>query len=153
MHPDRIKKDPFSWKQVHFDPQSRFSRITFSLRKQLFFFFVSLVVHVYSTSIQVAPPTPGQKCGVIKPNQSKVRQIELKCCYLIVHLVCKVTFCRKPYLNWAISSRDTSSRRLAKTIRNKDYCFVLWLYLKNNFSNFWLILLDHITNDQLQYWQ
>ena len=51
---NRIQKDPFSHKQAYFDPQSRFARIAFSLKKQPFF-RVSGVAHVYNTNIQVIP--------------------------------------------------------------------------------------------------
>ena len=49
-----LKNDPFSWKQARFDPISQVLRITFSLKNQPFF-RVSLVIHVYNTSIRVGP--------------------------------------------------------------------------------------------------
>ena len=61
--------------------------------------------------------------------------------YLTVCTIFTATFCRKPHWN----SKDMSSGRMLKTIGNKDiFCFVC-LYLKINISEFWLILLDHIT--------
>ena len=55
------------------------------------------------------------------------------------------------FINWF---QDTGSRRVAKTIGNKEIiCFVL-LYHKISICKLWLILLDHITMlfKQVQFW-
>ena len=89
---------------------------------------------------------------MIKQNQFEVGQIQFSFFLLTVCTIFRATFCRKPHWNWSIGSKDMSSWRMSKTIGNKGhFCFV-WLYLKINISDFRLILIDHITYSQIDFY-
>ena len=73
--------------------------------------------------------------------------------YIIVSGIFNVIFSWKPHKNLLISSRDTSSWRLCKTIENKgNFSFCLIVSQKISICEFWLILLDHITYEVLDIW-
>ena len=66
---------------------------------------------------------------------------------MIVYIICKATFYNRPHWNyWSIDSKGTSIWRVAKWVGNKEIICFVWLYLKNQYFKFQLILLDHITS-------
>ena len=82
---------------------------------------------------------------VIKQNEFEVGQIQFSVFWLTAYSIWKATFSNRLHWKWSISSKDTGSWRVAKTIGNKEIICFVWLYLKIDICEFRLILLDHIT--------
>ena len=72
-------------------------------------------------------------CGAIKQNQSEVGQIQFS----------ELHFAENPIEIGQLVPKIWAVEGCQKQWETKDiFCFV-WLYLKINISDFWLILLDH----------
>ena len=87
--------------------------------------------------------------GVIKQNQAKseVGHIQFSVSYWIwiVTNIFKATFCRNPIEIEQPVQKISAIKEFPKQKETKGNISFVWLYLKINISDFWLILLDHIT--------